>query len=243
MCSCCQRFAGLHIGLQSYTLRKFEFEDMLKIVSDLGLSFIEAWPKHHPFDSDDDQMRALYEKYDVHLASAGVLPFGANPEQDKAAMEFAKRWDIQVLSANPVIDKLPEIDAVLEEYDVKLAIHNHGPTSTYPDQSVIRPALEGRHPNLGLCVDTGHFLRAKVNPLDILDEFADRVHSVHLKDMDPDDKEYIVGDGPLDLRGVMQKLVAMEFTGLIAIEYEEDPENPVPALEKALERIEAACRP
>jgi len=242
MCECCNRFHGLHIGLQSYTLRKFSFEDMLKAVNGLGLPFIEVFPGHHPDDASDDEMRALYDQYDVALASRGVLPFGADPEKDRANFEFAKRWGIQVLSGSPVIEKLPDLDKLVEEYDIKIAIHNHGPTSTYPDQAVIRPALEDRHPNIGLCVDSGHFLRANVDPVEILDEFADRVHSVHLKDMDPDDKEYVVGDGPLDLDAFMKKLIEMDFRGPIAIEYEEDPENPVPALEKALGKIAEACK-
>ena len=242
MCECCSRFGGLGVGLQSYTLRQFGFEDMLKAVAGLDLPFIEAFSRHHPIDADDAQMRALYEKYNVDLASMGVLGFGKDAAADRAHFEFAKRWGITVLSANPTIDGLADLDALVEEFDVKIAIHNHGPTSTYPDPSVIRPALEGRHPNIGLCVDTGHFLRAHVDPIDILNEFEDRVHSVHLKDMDADNKEYIVGDGPLDLDAVMEKLLDMEFAGPIAIEYEEDPENPVPALETALERIAAACR-
>jgi len=134
------------------------------------------------------------------------------------------------------------MDKLVEEFDVKLAIHNHGPKSTYPNQSVIGPALQGRHPHIGLCVDAGHFLRANVDPVAILGEYPDRIHSVHLKDMDPDDNEFIVGDGPLDLDAFMKKLMEMNFQGPIAIEYEEDPENPVPALEKALDKIEAACK-
>ena len=242
MCECCNRFHGLHVGLQSYTLRKFSFEDTLKAVNGLGLPFIEVFPGHHPDDADDGEMGALYDRYDVALASRGVLPFGADPEKDRASFEFAKKWGIQVLSGNPVIENLSDLDKLVEEYDIKVAIHNHGPKSTYPDQSVIRPALEGRHPNIGLCVDSGHFLRANVDPVEILDEFADRVHSVHLKDMDPDDNEYVVGEGPLDLDAFMKKLIDMDFHGPIAIEYEEDPENPVPALEKALDKIAEACK-
>ena len=242
MSQCCCAYGGLRVGLQSYTLRKFEFEPMLEAVNSLGMPFIEVFPGHHPADANDADMRALYEKHDVELVSRGVLSFGKDPEEDRAHFEFAKRWGIKVLSANPTIESLPGLDKLVEEYDVKIAIHNHGPKSTYPDQSVIGPALEGRHPHIGLCVDTGHFLRAHADPLAILDEFADRVHSVHLKDMDPDDNEYIVGDGPLDLTAVMNKLQGMRFQGPIAIEYEEDPENPVPALEIALERIAAACK-
>ena len=242
MCDCCSRFRGLRVGLQSYTLRKFSFEDMLKAVHDLDLPFIEVFPGHHPEDADHGEMEALYDKYHVELVSRGVLPFGADPAKDRASFEFAKRWGIKVLSANPKIESLPALDKLVEEYDIQIAIHNHGPTSTYPDASVIRPALKDRHPHVGLCVDSGHFLRAKVDPIAILEEFPERVHSVHLKDMDPDDKEYIVGHGPLDLDGFMQTLLEMGFEGPIAIEYEEDPENPVPALESALDRIAAACK-
>jgi len=131
-------------------------------------------------------------------------------------------------------------------------MHNHGPGGELKSVEAIAAIMKNHGPRVGLCVDTGHYLRLPLNPLDVLKAFPERIHAVHLRDMDPDKdpikgdggnyKEYIPGQGPLDLRGVMQLLLSWKYRGTIGLEYKPNPEDPTPDLRIALSNIEAALR-
>jgi inosose dehydratase len=238
------RFKGLRVGMQSYTFRKFSLEDTVAAVADLGLKEIEFCKVHVGVDSSSDEQaeaRAAVAGAGLSVRAYGVSPFVADADENRRLFEFAKAWGVEVLTAHPTAESFDNLEALTEEYGVNIAIHNHGPDSPYPDAATIRKAVAGRSTRIGLSVDTGHFLRVPgEDPVAILDEFADRIHSVHLKDMNPDHEEYILDDGPLDLSGVLDKLIDIGFGGPLSIEYELDPEDPMPAMRETLARIEAA---
>lgn len=238
------RFKGLRMGMQSYTFRKFSLEDTVNAVMDLGLDEIEFCKVHVGPDTPPEDQAVICASLDdlgVSVKAYGVSPFGADEAANRRLFEFAKDWGVEVLTAHPSAESFDNLEALTEEYGVKIAIHNHGPDSMYPDAAAIRKAVSGRSTRIGLSVDTGHFLRVPgEDPASIIDEFSDRIHSVHLKDMDRDDNEYILGDGPLDLSGVLNKLTEIGFSGPLSIEYELDPDDPMPAMRETLTRIEAA---
>lgn len=238
------RFGGLRIGMQSYTFRDFSFDDAVLAVADLGLREVEFFPGHLGLKtSAEDQVlaRGVLSDAGVSFSAFGVCGFGADMDENRGLFEFAKSWGVGVITAHPAADSFDSLEALTEEYGIKVAIHNHGPGSLYPDAATIRAAVSGRSKMIGLSVDTGHFLRVPgEDPVSIIEEFSDRVHSVHLKDMDPDDKEYVLGDGLLDLAGVLGKLVEVGFAGPLSIEYELEPEDPRPAMRETVSRIASA---
>ena len=159
--------------------------------------------------------------------------------------EFAKKLGIQLMMASPKHDALDALDKLTDQYQIKVGIHNHGPASAWPDIETIDKHIQGHSPLIGLCVDTGHFTRVPVDPVEVLHHFKDRVHMVHLKDIDKDEngqhgKEHIIGDGPLDLTAVMRLLQGWNFQGPISIEYEANTEDIMGDLRIALDRIEKA---
>jgi sugar phosphate isomerase/epimerase len=141
---------------------------------------------------------------------------------------------------------------VLDELDVlcaaspgvRLAIHNHGPHLPWETVDEIFAAIDGRHPNLGACVDTGHFIRSGIDPIDAIRRFGARVHGVHLKDfVEPSALAdgCILGDGMLDLGAVFGALRELKFSGALSLEYEENPEDVVPELAACLRAASQAA--
>ena len=242
------RFKGLKIGMQTFTLRNFDFAGVVERVDELGLKYVETAKKHVTAESDEaeiSQALDLCAARGITINCAGVGNLVADVDANRPVFEFAKRLGVKYMMANPQPDSMDALDKLVDEYEIKVGIHNHGPTSTWPDIETIDKAIQGHSPLIGLCADTGHFLRVPVDPMDVFNHFGDRVHSIHLKDIEEDKdgehgQEHIVGDGPLDLKAVLDWLVARDFGGPVSIEYEINPEDPMPDLKIALDRIEQA---
>jgi sugar phosphate isomerase/epimerase len=161
-------------------------------------------------------------------------------------LAFAKRARIPVLSVMPDAEVLgPELDALLAANpDTKLAIHNHGPELPYEKIAEVEAAFAGRHPSLGACVDTGHFIRSGEDPAEAIRRFGSRVHGVHLKDFASEGvfaEGRMLGRGKLDLEAVFRALRDVGYRGAVSLEYEEHPENVVPDLVACLEAASEAA--
>lgn len=96
------------------------------------------------------------------------------PPTDQAQVEagyddFAARW-------NPILD-------VFDEVGVKFGLEVH-PTEIAYDIYTTQRALEAikRRPAFGINFDPSHFHHQFVDPVAFLEEFADRIYHVHIKD-------------------------------------------------------------
>ena len=239
------KFQGLKIGMQSFTLRGFDMPGAIERIAQLGLKHVEFGKKHLSPENDGQRAQAiaLCAKHGITISACGVAPFGRDESANRMWFEHARKLDAEVISGNPQPDCLDALDSLTDQFKIKVAIHNHGPGSLWPDIETIEKGLKGRSPRIGLCVDTGHFLRVPVDPVEVLRHFKDCVHAIHLKDMDVDKdgkhgKEFIVGEGPLDLKAVLKALLEWRFAGPISIEYEVHPENPMEDLKITLANIE-----
>jgi inosose dehydratase len=133
------------------------------------------------------------------------------------------------------------LDKLVEEYGINIAIHNHGPKATYDKIDDVVNIVKDRNPRIGACVDCGHYLRSKENPVEAIERLAGRVFGVHLKDVKDATKFTILGEGDLDLLGCLKALQAQKYQHCLAIEYEENEKNPVADLEVCLKNVRAAC--
>ena len=126
----------------------------------------------------------------------------------------------------------------MEEFKIPIAIHNHGPEDPrYRTPEMIAKAIKDHHRLIGLCVDTGHFLMADVNPVEVVKEFRDRVYGVHLKDVKSEGKQKrwaVLGEGDLKTPDLLKALKDIGFRGGLSLEYEEEEDNPVPPVKKCL---------
>jgi sugar phosphate isomerase/epimerase len=250
------KYRGLKIGVQAWTLRQFELPEVVASVAELGLKHLQLGclgkSGIHPGEQDKAaQAVELCKKYGISVeAFSAKFPPEADVDAQRQVFELVKQLGAHVISGGLESNRLEVLDKLAEEYDMKIGMHNHGPGGVLSDVESIRRILEPRSPRIGLCVDTGHYLRLPLNPIDVMEAFGDRVHAVHLRDMNPDKDpvkgdggkyvEHIVGEGPLDLAGVLKLLLEWEYRGGIYLEYKPNADNPVPDLRVALEHIEAA---
>ncbi len=247
-------YGGFKMGIQSYSLRGFDTETALRHTQRLGLHFWEAYPRHIPqntLPSHVEKFRKLLAKHHVTLLAYGVIGFDANETRARAAFDFAKAMGIVSLSANPQKNKatFDLLDRLVEEYGVAIAIHNHGPGALYDKISDVERMVKDRHPLIGACVDTGHYLRSDEDPVEAIERFGPRVHGVHLKDVKTVEQNgrrrklfKILGEGDLDIVGCLRALRRLGYQKCLSLEYEENPKNPLSDIEVCLQAVRDAVR-
>lgn len=240
-------YLGLKMGIQSYSLRGFKDPLVaLKHTQELGLKYWESFPGHVPMSTLPKNIEAQKEmlaKAGITLYAYGVVGFDANETASREKFEFARAMGIKSISADPKADKetFDLLDKLVAEYDVAIAIHNHGPKARYNKISDVEKVVKDRHPKIGACVDTGHYLRSDEDPVDAIRRLGKRVFGVHLKDVKTlpnGEKQFkIAGEGDLNVTELLKALKTLDYQHCVAIEYEENEANPVSDIEACLKHV------
>ena len=239
-------YRGFKMGIQSYSLREFKIEEALAISKKLGLHYWESFPAHIKVSVVPEivaEKKKQLADSGVKLVAFGVVNFDDNETNARATFDFAKAMGIESISAYPKKDDatFKLLNKLVEEYKINIAIHNHGPEDKlYSKIDDVVNAVKDQHPRVGACVDTGHFLRSKENPVDALERLKDRVFGVHLKDVKDAVHFKILGEGDLDVVGCLKVLDKIKYKYCLALEYEENAKNPVPDLEICLQNVQKA---
>jgi len=129
------RFPGFTVGVQSYCFRNFDLDGALKNTQELGLKNIEFYSKHASHDMTAEQLENVKKKLKaagIKMVAYGVVGFGANAEANEKIFKFAKEMGIKVITADPSPDSFDSLEKLVKKYDVKIAIHNHGPALDTP---------------------------------------------------------------------------------------------------------------
>jgi inosose dehydratase len=242
------RFGGWPIGIQSYSLRKFDLDQSIRHMQGLGVHFVEFYSKHVPLDSTEQQLADLQKKLTtagIKMSSHGVNKFGSDHEANRKVFEFAKRAGLKNITANPLPESFDSLDKLVAEFDIRVCIHNHGPGALYDKIDDVVSAVKDHDPRIGACVDTGHFIRSKEDPIDALNRLGNRVFALHIKDEEKQEKKshnVIIGKGFLDLVALFRTLHKIEFPedGSVSLEYEANPENPIDDIQQCLAAAQEA---
>jgi len=236
-----ERWRGLKIGVASYTFRKFNVDDTIKAIRRVGLRYVSIKDFHLPMNSTPQQRKDVAKKFrdaGITPLSCGVVTMTNNQANIRSAFEYAKDAGIPTIVCAPATDSMATLDKMVKEYDIKLAIHNHGPgDNKYPLPYDAMKLIENYDPRIGLCIDIGHTGRMKVDPAKAILDCRQRVHDIHLKDinvMEARGSCVESGRGVLDLKAIMQALLDINFTGLAGFEYEKDADDPVPGLAESV---------
>ncbi len=235
-------YRGLPIGVQSYSLRKYNVVDAIRHIQGMGLHFVEFYSKHLNPNATAAQLaenHQLLKRAKVSLSAHGVNRFSKDHDANRKVFEFAKRAGIRNITANPTQDSFDSLDKLVAEYNIRIAIHNHGPGALYDSIESVKKAVAGHHKLIGACVDTGHFIRSKEDPVKAVHELGPRVFGVHMKDEEKQEKQshnVVIGSGHLDVLGLFQALKKVSFPadGSLSLEYEANPDNPIDDMKQCL---------
>jgi inosose dehydratase len=230
------------IGIQSYSLRGFSVEDAIRHSGELGFAHIEFYPGHFSQDATPDEIAAMKKTMGdagMKMLGHGVHGFTADHEANRKLFEFAKAVGLRELSADPSPDSFESLDRLVKEFDVRIAIHNHGPRHRYNKALDVLSACEPYDARIGACADLGHFIRSGEDAVQVVRLLGKRLFGIHLKDFaEMKDKTtgVILGEGHLDVEGVFAALASVDFPtdGCLSLEYEENEEDPIDDIRQCL---------
>ena len=240
-------YGPFKMSFQSYSLRQFaQIDDLVREAIKLKLSYVELYSGHLPVSAAPGELKKVTGKLYLagyKVAAFGVEAFTADHAKNEQLFKFGRMLGVENLSADPTKDAFESLEKLVKGYNIKIAIHNHGPEDKrWQKPEWILESVKNLDPRIGSCADLGHFIRAGVDPVVALEMLGPRVLGCHFKDFDKQGKDVIVGSGQLDVVKALRTLKKIGFKGPLSLEFEGDKENPVPKMLECLGAIRDAVK-
>lgn len=250
---------GWKFAIQSYSFHTFSLVEALDKCNQLGIQYIEVYPGHRlggqwgdqvfgiQLDKKiQDEIKALAKQKNVKIVATGVFTSDDPQEWDQLFL-FAKQMGLEYVTCEPPLELWDRIEALSNQYKIKVAVHNHPQPSTYWKPQALLQAIDGRSKHLGSCADVGHWKREGLDNIQCLQLLKDRVISYHFKDIIAkpqagEQHDCIWGEGVLNVKGMIDVMRQQKFRGYLAIEYEYNWENSVPDIRRCLENFQKLSR-
>lgn len=238
------------LGIAGYSFHKFKLDPALEMVKKVDVRFLCIKDFHLPLASTDAEIAAFHEKlkgFDVIGYAVGPIYMGSEKAVDEA-FEYAKRAGVKLIVGVPhkEIDKkkvespelLKYVEGKVKAYDMKYAIHNHGPDNLpYANAEAIMGYIGDLDPRIGICLDIGHELRTGVCPIASMEKYAARVHDIHIKNVNAADKSgkgVELPRGLIDIPAFVRVLRKVGYAGMCSLEYEKDAESPLAGIAESI---------
>jgi len=234
--------APVRLGLASYTFRNFTRAQLIGFMKDLNLDDLNAKDAkdHLPMDpAAEVQALADYKAAGIRLHAAGTISLSTDSDDDmRGKFEYLKRAGIGVMVAgDPTLQDLPRVEKFAREYDIRVAIHNHGPEDKMWHSPLdVLKAVGNMDPRIGCCIDVGHAARAGTDVVKAIHTVGPRLFNMHMKDLtdfSSKESQVAVGDGKMPVRGIFEALIAIKYRGFVDLEYEVHADDPMPGVSKS----------
>jgi sugar phosphate isomerase/epimerase len=229
----------IRLGLASYTFRNFSRAQLITFMKQLKVSQLNAKDVKDHLPTDPQQEAAALADYSaagIKLHAAGAIYFTKDEDADiRSKFEYCKRASIGVIVAgDPAPETLPRIEKFVKEFDVRIAIHNHGPEDKIWHSPLdVLKAVRDMDPRIGCCIDVGHTVRAGTDIVQAIHQSGPRLFNVHMKDLtsfDNKESQVAVGEGIMPVRKMFEALIAVQYKGFVDLEYEIFPDDPMPGV-------------
>jgi sugar phosphate isomerase/epimerase len=228
------------LGIASYTFRSLSLDEVIEAVKKLGLTKLAVKSMHLPLDASPEELKAMAQKIrdaGLDLYGVGVI-YMKNEQEVNIAFEYAKHAGVKMIVGVPNHEFLPLVEQKVKEYDIKLAIHNHGPgDDVYKSPTNAYELIKNLDKRIGLCIDIGHVARIKEDPSALAKKYKDRLFDCHLKDEDKaeaDGTPVEIGRGVINIPAFLKTMVKIGYTGNLSLEYEKDEKDPIPGTAESI---------
>ncbi len=232
---------GFKLGVASYSLRKFSRTAAIGMVKQLNIRYINIKEFHLPIRSTPEQIaagRKEFEDAGLIVLGGGNIAFQNDDEADiRHKFKYAKLAGMPLMVCAPTARTLPKLEKFVREYDIKIAVHNHGKTDPhFPTPQSVLKAVKDMDPRCGLCLDVGHTAEAGVDVVASIAEAGPRLLDLHIKDerdLKDEATQVPVGEGRMPIPAIFRQLRKLNYRGGVMLEYEVDENNPLPGMAKS----------
>jgi sugar phosphate isomerase/epimerase len=236
----------LQLGVASYSLARLSPEEVIAALKKINIRNVSLYKTHCPWGGTADQCRAAAQKFrdaGLTVTGSGVINLPNDEGALRKAFDNARAAGLPTMICKPAKDAFPLVEKFVKEYDIRLAVHNHGPEdNVYPSPYDAWNAVQPYDRRIGLCIDVGHAARAGADPVEAFRKCRERLYDVHLKDSLAmpgalRDIPTEVGKGHLDIKGMIAALVEIKYPHVVAFEYEKQSEDPVAGLAESVSYV------
>ncbi len=230
-----QKKPRLQLGIQLYSLRGFDLDMALKHAAEVGFTQVEFYSGMLPVDASAEVIAETKKKVSdlgLSISAHGVNRVGKDSKANENLFKFAESLGIKNITVDPDPESFAQLDELVKAYDMRVAIHNHGPRHRYNKVVDVLRAIEKHDERIGACADLGHYIRSGESATEVIRLLKGRLYGIHLKDfaaMEDKAEGVVLGKGHLDVSGVIDALIAVDFPadGALSLEYEENPKDPI----------------
>lgn len=231
----------IKLGVASYSLRAFSRAEVIKILQELRTPYVNLKSFHLPYEYTPAELAAARAEFET--AGLKIVGGGNNnitedsDEHVRKFFDYARYSGMPLLVIAPRPEILPRIERFVKQYDIRVAIHNHGPEDPYfPGPKDALKIIKDMDARVGLCVDVGHTARTGVDVVAAIAAAGSRVLDLHmkdLKDLRAQESQCIVGEGAMPVPEIFAQLRRMNYSGYVNLEYEIDEKNPLPGMKQS----------
>ncbi|MBD2753946.1 sugar phosphate isomerase/epimerase family protein [Spirosoma validum] len=235
------------LAMAGYSFVHFNLDQALEMMKKTDVHYLCIKDFHLPLNSTPEQISAFHEK----LKQSGVTGYAVGPIYMKTqqeidnGFEYAKRVGVKLIVGVPNEELLPYVDKKVKEYDMRYAIHIHGPDiKLWPNASSVINAVKNLDPRIGLCFDMGHDARFGDDPIADLEKYAKRIFDIHLKNVTAASKEgktCELGRGVIDIPAFVNMLRKIKYDGSCSLEYEKDMKDPLAGIAESVGYFKGVC--
>jgi sugar phosphate isomerase/epimerase len=234
--------APVRLGVATYSLRKFPRDRAIEMLKQLGVKYVDIKEFHLPYKDSPADLAAGRKAFDdagFTVIGGGNISLQKDDEADlRRYFDYAKACGFPMMIIAPTTETLPKIEKLAKEYNIKVAIHNHGPEDKhFPSPQSVLAAIKNMDPRMGLCCDLGHTARAGKDPVESLAEAGPRLFELHIKDLktfEPHAAQVAVGRGIMPVPAIFRQLVKMKYPGVVSLEYEINADDPLLGMTESL---------
>lgn len=235
------------LGVAGYSFVNFNLDESLEMMKKVDVHYLCIKDFHLPYNSTDEQIAAFHAKlksFDVTGYAVGPIYMKTKEEIDKG-FDYAKRVGVNLIIGIPNHEDLGYVAEKTKEYNIRYAIHNHGPEDKlYPNASVIYDLIKDLDARLGICFDMGHNKRDGRDSVADLQKYGKRIFDMHLKNVTAatkDGKTCELGRGVIDIPAYVKMLRKINYTGSCSLEYEKDMKDPLAGIAESVGYFRGVC--
>ena len=219
--------SGPKLGLQTWTLRHMTFEQVVEFATTNHIKYLQLTSQHLDPNASLEETRRKKGVLDQHGLVAytfGVNGTSGDKTANRKLFEVARVMGAKIIVVEPAMADWDRLEELVKEYDIKLAIHNHGAGTTYGDPQVVKQVLATRDPRIGVCLDVGWITQAGFDAAEVFRDYQGRVYDIHFKDKkvvtpgDPSAVDTLIGNGSVNYSGLFAEIQKSAWSGVMAIE-------------------------
>jgi sugar phosphate isomerase/epimerase len=242
---------GIKLGIATYTFRNFDRAQTIQYLKEIQTPWISIKDtnKHLPHNATPEQLKAIRKEFDdagLKVMSVGNVDMTKAKTIDdlRVIFEWAKAFGTPMMVCAPTHDNIKMVETLVKEYNIRIAIHNHGPEDhNFPTPESVLEVVRNLDPRCGLCMDVGHSARTGTDVVKAIADAGSRLIDMHVKDLaffkdQPDGRQAKasqcdVGDGIMPFPQIFQQLKKMNYQGCVNLEYEIHADNPMPGVQRS----------